>query len=274
MLDNLEYFELFKSFEIEKNLENLSKLKISEGKSGSFFFFTYDNRFLIKTISNTELSTMLEEFQKPYYNLVTENFNTLLGRTYGVYTLYVGLTQITLILMENISPIDNSEVFRRFDLKGSLVGRKTDRIDMNNKMKTLKDIDFLDFKRIYPDLINFEIKNIINLTETLKHDINLFRNSYIMDYSFFITICENKKNFDITKCLVQNRLYYSKDEKYIYFIGIIDYLTKFNSIKIIENSYKAMMNYSQRETISAVNPVLYSDRYAKFVVQEIFNLKN
>lgn len=273
MLDSLNYDELFKSFDISKNLDNLSKLSISEGKSGSFFFFTYDNRFIIKTISQTELDTMLEEFIQPYYELVTENYNTLLGRTYGLYTLAVGLSQITIILMENISPIMNDQVFRRFDLKGSLLGRKTKNLNLNKNSKTLKDIDFLDFKRIYPNLINFEEKSMFSIIETLKHDLNLLRQSSIMDYSFFITIAENNFDFDINKCLVHNRIYFSKDEKYIYFVGIIDYLTKFTRYKQIENKFKTIMNYSKRETISAVNPVLYADRYSKFIIQEIFNLK-
>lgn len=272
MLDSLNFEELEKSFKISKNLDNLSKMSISEGKSGSFFFFTYDNRFIIKTISQTELCTMLEEFIKPYYELVTENYNTLLVRTYGVYTLAVGLSRITIILMENISPISDAHIIRRFDLKGSLLGRKTKNLNLNNKNKTLKDIDFLEVKRIYPGLIGFEEKSIISILETITHDLNLLRNSNIMDYSFLLIIAENKGDFDINMCLMHNRLHFSRDEKYLYFVGIIDYLTKFTSYKQIENKLKTLMNYSKRETISAVNPVLYADRYAKFIIRELFSL--
>lgn len=216
----------------------------------------------------------MNELLQPYYELITENYNTLLGRTYGLYTLAVGLSRITVILMENVAAIESSKVIRRFDLKGSLHNRFTKNLNLNKKNKTLKDKDFLDLKRLNPGLINFEDKSIAGIIETLKYDLNLLRNSSIMDYSFFITIAENSGDFDTdSHCLVSNRMYYSKDKKYVYFIGIIDYLTKFDRLKMLENKYKSLMNYSKRSTISAVNPVHYADRYMKFIIEEIFNIK-
>jgi hypothetical protein len=274
MLDTVNFEELSISFDIQKNYDSLSNLSISEGKSGSFFFFTHDHRFIIKTISDTELKTMKEEFIQPYYELITENYNTLMGRTYGVYTLAVGMSRVNVILMENVAPIESKHVIRKFDLKGSMVGRETKNLNINNRTKTLKDKDFLEFKRLYPDLINFEEKSIYSILETLKCDISMLRKLSIMDYSFFITICDNQiADFDFMKSLVQNRAYVSKDDKYLYFIGIIDYLTKFNSFKQIENKFKTVTNYKNRTEISAVHPVLYAERYANFIMQDIFNIK-
>jgi hypothetical protein len=274
ILDTINFDELSKSFDIQKNFDSLSSLSISEGKSGSFFFFTHDHRFIIKTISDTELKTMTKEFIQPYYELITENYNTLMGRTYGVYTLAVGMSQVNVILMENVAPIESKFVIRKFDLKGSMVGRETKHLELNNRSKTLKDKDFLEFKRLYPDLVNFEEKSIHSILETLKYDLSMLRKLSIMDYSFFITICDNENaNFDFMKSLVQNRAYVSKDDKYIYFIGIIDYLTKFNSFKQIENKFKTLTNYKNRTEISAVHPVLYAERYANFILQDIFNIK-
>ena len=97
------------SFNLTKNINNISKLKISEGKSGSFFFFTYDNRFLMKTIPEGEKKALLGEFLKKYYNNINdENNSSLLGRIYGLYTLKIGFfSSINLILMENICPISS-----------------------------------------------------------------------------------------------------------------------------------------------------------------------
>jgi 1-phosphatidylinositol-4-phosphate 5-kinase len=274
-LDSLTHEEILKSFDIKSNIANISNLSLSEGKSGSFFFFTHDNRFIIKTISSTELNTLQKEFMKPYYELITENYNTLLARTYGVYSLKVGLSKVDIILMENVAPIGSDQnIIRRFDLKGSLLGRMTKKMNFNQKSKTLKDKDFLELKRIDPMLIMFEDKSIISILETLKYDLNLLRNCSLMDYSIFITIAENKKDFELEKCLVHNRLYYSKNEKYIYFIGIIDYLTKFNKTKQFENKFKTLMNYSKRKTISAVNPLIYAQRFSEFIQDELFHLKD
>ena len=82
----------------------------SEGKSGSFFFFTHDNKFIIKTISENEKKGFIEEFSKNYYEHVVSG-ETLLCRIYGIYTLKIGFTvSVNLILMENILAIPNKIV--------------------------------------------------------------------------------------------------------------------------------------------------------------------
>jgi len=79
----------------------------SEGKSGSFFFFTHDNKFIIKTISDAEKLAFIEDFAPNYYHHVMEN-KTLLCRIYGIYTLKIGFTvNVNLIMMENVVAIDS-----------------------------------------------------------------------------------------------------------------------------------------------------------------------
>jgi hypothetical protein len=253
-------------------MANICDLRISEGKSGSFFFFTTDNRFIIKTISESEQKTLLEELIHPYYDLVMENDHTFLSRIYGLYTLKMGLSKVTIILMENIAPIDSSLVIRRFDLKGSLVGRETKQLNLSEKTKTLKDKDFLDMQNGGQHFINLETKTSMIISEAMEYDIELLRNCNIMDYSFFITVAENK-NFELSTSLVNNRQYFSQDSKYIYFLGIIDYLTRFDRIKQIENAFKTFMNEKSKQTISAVNPVHYADRYCSFITKEVLNIK-
>ena len=58
-----------------------------DGRSGSFFFFTYDNRFLIKTASPGEkrlLTNLLDPLNKHIQN---QQNNSLLARIYGLYTI-------------------------------------------------------------------------------------------------------------------------------------------------------------------------------------------
>jgi 1-phosphatidylinositol-4-phosphate 5-kinase len=253
-------------------MSNICDLKISEGKSGSFFFFTYDNRFIIKTISESEQTTLKKELIRPYYELIMENEQTLLGRIYGLYTLRMGMSKVTIIMMENIAPIDSSLVIRRFDLKGSLLGRETKQLNLSEKTKTLKDKDFLDLQNGDQHFINFDNKSRIIISEIIDFDIELLRNCNIMDYSFFVTVAENKQ-FELNRSLVNNRQYYSSDSKYIYFIGIIDYLTRFDKMKQIENAFKTFMNQKSKHTISAVNPVYYADRFYSFITKEVLNIK-
>ena len=72
-----------------KNKEQMSKIKESEGKSGSFFFFSHDNKFLIKTISATELNNMLNKFIDIYFYHITECQDSLIARVYGIYSIII-----------------------------------------------------------------------------------------------------------------------------------------------------------------------------------------
>jgi len=71
------------------NKEQMSKIKESEGKSGSFFFFSHDGRFLIKTITNNELNTMIGKFMETYNEYMNHNPDSLIARVYGIYTIII-----------------------------------------------------------------------------------------------------------------------------------------------------------------------------------------
>jgi len=107
----------------------------------------------------------------------------------------------------------------------------------------------------------------------MKNDITFLRNNNLMDYSFFIVILENNQIIE-NKGVMKNRMHYSKNKKFIYFIGIIDYLTKYSRIKMMETSYLTFLYYSERNLISAVNPVFYADRFNKFMLKYIFNYES
>ena len=42
------------SFNMEKNIQNIKELFSGEGKSGEFFYFSTDNKLLIKTLKEDE----------------------------------------------------------------------------------------------------------------------------------------------------------------------------------------------------------------------------
>ena len=58
-MDKISRNDLLQSLDIEKNKEKIIKAGEGSGKSGSFFFFSADNRFLIKTMNATEKNTCL-----------------------------------------------------------------------------------------------------------------------------------------------------------------------------------------------------------------------
>lgn len=48
--DGISSYDLMDSLSIEKNYKMVFRAGEGAGASGSFFFFSYDNRFLIKTL--------------------------------------------------------------------------------------------------------------------------------------------------------------------------------------------------------------------------------
>jgi len=60
MLDKITCCDICKSLDIEKNKNRVFKAGEGAGASGSFFFFSYNNRFIIKTMTKPELKVLLD----------------------------------------------------------------------------------------------------------------------------------------------------------------------------------------------------------------------
>ena len=57
--------------------------------------------------------------------------------------------------------------------------------------------------------------------------------------------------------------------RYIYHIAIIDYLTEFNLGKKAESYLKVVVFNNREILVSAVNPLLYAERFMKFMSKEV-----
>jgi 1-phosphatidylinositol-4-phosphate 5-kinase len=62
------------------------KAKESAGKSGSFFFFSHDKKFLLKTMNDSEMK-VFKEMLPQYLNHLHKNKDSLLARIYGIFTV-------------------------------------------------------------------------------------------------------------------------------------------------------------------------------------------
>ena len=103
------------------------------GKSGSFFFFSHDQRFLIKTMTKEDFDAWMKMFES-YYLHVTEYPNSLIARVYGVYSIRVeDMSIVYYMLMGNTKKIDSCYVRRLYDLKGSILKREVFAKDENDK---------------------------------------------------------------------------------------------------------------------------------------------
>merc|ERR1719213_896759 len=63
------------------NLSSLSELS-SEGKSGAFFYYTADGKYMMKTVTRKEF-LLLRQMLRSYFDHIMSNPNTLIVRFLG-----------------------------------------------------------------------------------------------------------------------------------------------------------------------------------------------
>ncbi|KAE8871582.1 hypothetical protein PTNB73_03041 [Pyrenophora teres f. teres] len=161
----------------------------SPGKSGSFFYFSRDYKYIIKTIHHAE-HKFLRKILKDYYNHVQENPNTLLSQFYGLHRVKIPYgRKIHFVVMNNLFP-PHRDIHRTFDLKGSTIGRdfKEDNLETNPRA-TLKDLNWLR-RNQHLELGPTKKKMFI---EQMQKDVKLLQRLHIMDYSLLVGIHDLEK---------------------------------------------------------------------------------
>lgn len=156
----------------------------SPGKSGSFFYFSRDYKYIIKTIHHSE-HKFLRKVLKDYYQHVTDNPNTLLSQFYGLHRVKMPYgKKIHFVVMNNLFP-PHRDIHETFDLKGSTVGRDYKEEDLGkNPRATLKDLNWLRRQRHLE--LGLEKKRLF--LDQLHKDVQLLQKLKIMDYSLLIGI--------------------------------------------------------------------------------------
>jgi 1-phosphatidylinositol-4-phosphate 5-kinase len=156
----------------------------SPGKSGSFFYFSRDYKYIIKTIHQAE-HKFLRKILKDYYHHVKENPNTLLSQFYGLHRVKIPYgRKIHFVVMNNLFP-PHRDIHQTFDLKGSTIGRDFKEEDLaKNPRATLKDLNWLRRKK---HLELGPAKKEVFLDQVEK-DVHLLQRLSIMDYSLLVGI--------------------------------------------------------------------------------------
>ena len=126
----------------DANSDQVFKAGEGAGRSGSFFFFSHDRKFIIKTMTKHELNLMLKMLPALAEHF-KQNPDSLLSKIIGVFTVKTNSTnEVHLMLMENTLQLKNPENLKYiFDLKGSKVDRKVK--GCIKPSTTLKDENFL-----------------------------------------------------------------------------------------------------------------------------------
>ncbi|ORX92406.1 SAICAR synthase-like protein [Basidiobolus meristosporus CBS 931.73] len=178
--------ELFGIDSAEYLVSLTSKYILSElgspGKSGSFFYYSQDYRFIIKTIHHTE-HKFLRRILPHYYQHVKENPNTLISRFFGLHRVKLPHSRkIHFIVMANNFP-PNKDIHETYDLKGSTVGRELNEQElMSSPHAVMKDLNWETRDRKLE--IGPEKRQLF--VDQMERDVKLLKELKIMDYSLLV----------------------------------------------------------------------------------------
>ena len=92
------------------------------GASGSIFYLTNDDEFILKTVQHKE-AEFLQKLLPGYYMNLNQNPHTLLPKFFGMFTYQCNQKNIRLTVMNNLLP-SKVKMHIKFDLKGSTYKRK------------------------------------------------------------------------------------------------------------------------------------------------------
>jgi 1-phosphatidylinositol-4-phosphate 5-kinase len=141
-LDGITDEDIGDSLSLIGNYKSIFKAGEGSGKSGSFFFFSHDKRFLIKTLQGDEKKKMLLMLDSYLEHIKISGGKSLLARIYGIFTFKSNyFKNIDVILMENTARVKKKCI--TFDLKGSLLYRRASYRADGSYPSLMKDVNFL-----------------------------------------------------------------------------------------------------------------------------------
>lgn len=273
------------------------------GASGSIFYVTRDDEFILKTVLHKE-AEFLQKLLPGYYMNLNQNPRTLLPKFFGLYCVQSGGKNIRIVVMNNILP----RIIRlhlKFDLKGSTCKRRASKKEREKSKPTFKDLDFM--QDVQEGLL-MDVDTHNALVKTLQRDCLVLESFKIMDYSLLLGVhnldqaereqqMEGSQSSDEKRPAAQRALYStamesiqggaacggsvdtddtmggipavnSKGERLLLFVGIIDILQSYRLIKKLEHTWKALVH--DGDTVSVHRPNFYADRFFRFMSSTVF----
>jgi 1-phosphatidylinositol-4-phosphate 5-kinase len=263
------YLESIGSDHLIKNLINGDLAgfseNISSGKSGSFFYYSRDGKFVLKTIHKSEKSFFLSILEN--YNKHLQNHpESLIVKIFGIHKIiftklrvaHKTRKSIRFCIMNNTFDT-NFKIDQRYDIKGSLYKRE---VITNNPQIALKDKNLLNNNRI----LDIEPASRVKLMGVIDSDVSFFKENNIIDYSLLLGIHKvNAEDEPLIKYEMRNRNRFtitSKDGTECYYLSIIDFFTQYDLKKKTEFFFKS---HFLSQDVSAIPPKPYGERFYNFI---------
>ncbi|NXS77289.1 PI51A kinase, partial [Erpornis zantholeuca] len=276
----------------------------NSGASGSLFYVSSDDEFIIKTVQHKE-AEFLQKLLPGYYMNLNQNPRTLLPKFYGLYCVQAGGKNIRIVVMNNLLP-RSVRMHLKYDLKGSTYKRRASQKEREKVFPTFKDLDFM---QDVPDGLFLDSDMYNALCKTLQRDCLVLQSFKIMDYSLLVAIhnldqaqrerAAGNSGWDRERGrpAAQRALYStamesiqgearrggtietddqmggiparnSRGERLLLYIGIIDVLQSYRFVKKLEHSWKALVH--DGDTVSVHRPSFYAERFQRFMCHTVF----
>ncbi|KAM3910146.1 phosphatidylinositol 4-phosphate 5-kinase type-1 alpha-like isoform 3-T3 [Leptodactylus fuscus] len=276
----------------------------NSGASGSLFYVSGDDEFIIKTVQHKE-AEFLQKLLPGYYMNLNQNPRTLLPKFYGLYCVQAGGKNIRIVVMNNLLP-RSVKMHLKYDLKGSTYKRRASPKEREKTFPTYKDLDFM---QDVPEGLFLDPDMHSALCKTIQRDCLVLQSFKIMDYSLLvglhnmdhaqkeIAVVDGHSQSDNRKPAAQKALYSTamesiqgearrggpietddqmggiparnaKGERLLLYIGIIDVLQSYRFIKKLEHSWKALVH--DGDTVSVHRPGFYAERFQRCMCNTVF----
>jgi hypothetical protein len=259
--------------------ESLSCLS-ADSKSGQAFWVSKNRMVVVKTIKPYEcrnLRGMLDSYAE--HVLLSPNEAAAAGLDEGCggtcISAVLGVYRVTLkhggrryfMVSKNVYPAGSIQ--RRYDLKGSTVGRKA-----KPPSQVLKDLDLMTSGLT----LSLGQRARKTLLRTLERDAVFLRSNGFMDYSVLVAIepigttqpPEYQNRFEQTGVVSlldqdKGKLVLSGGDGLIYHFGVIDFLQRYTFRKVLETFLKGFLDDASK--ISCVAPSVYARRMLSFIAK-------
>ncbi|UMM13413.1 hypothetical protein L5515_001704 [Caenorhabditis briggsae] len=275
------------------------------GASGSIFYVSQDDQFIIKTVQHKE-ADFLQKLLPGYYMNLNQNPRTLLPKFFGLFCYQSLGKNIRLLVMNNLLP-QTVTMHEKYDLKGSTYKRMANKAERSKAHPTLKDLDFLENHKdgIFIDPIALDA-----LMRSISRDCLVMESFKIMDYSLLVGIHNvelgikerAEQNGEVAPApststdqfsgekteshkVLQEKFSVwdtgdgdvphggvparnSNGDRLVLYLGIIDILQNYRLLKKMEHTWKAILH--DGDTISVHNPNFYASRFLSFMTEKVF----
>ncbi|OXB55834.1 hypothetical protein ASZ78_007152 [Callipepla squamata] len=283
----------------------------NSGASGSLFYVSSDDEFIIKTVQHKE-AEFLQKLLPGYYmySLCSEPLIELSNSGASGSLFYVSSDDEFIIKTVQHKEAEFLQKllpgYYMYDLKGSTYKRRASQKEREKVFPTYKDLDFM---QDIPDGLFLDSDMYNALCKTLQRDCLVLQSFKIMDYSLLVAIhnmdqaqrehamADGTWQADTRRPAAQKALYSTamesiqgearrggtietddqmggiparnaKGERLLLYVGIIDVLQSYRFVKKLEHSWKALVH--DGDTVSVHRPSFYAERFQRFMCNTVF----